>query len=134
MIGTFGALMFECSRRRVHTFSDLTVTNQSRWAQHDVHLEKPILEWIGPGLTEVGFKMNFNKEWGSDPFGSLMILRIYVNTGFFSPLLVGKKPIALGWNLWVVTDVSEEHKWFDRRGTLFGASVDVKLKEYRLII
>jgi phage protein U len=134
MIGTFGILIFECSRRRVHTFDELKVETKPRWAHHDVHLEKPILEWTGPGLSEVSFKMNFNAEWGSDPFLSLMILRIYADMGFISPLLVGNRPITLSWNMWIVEELSEEHKWFDKRGTLFGASVDVRLKEYRLIL
>jgi hypothetical protein len=70
LVGTFGVLIFEASGSRVHTFSDLTVSTQNRFAQHDVHLEMPILEYTGPGLTEVNFKMNFNKQWGSDPMMS----------------------------------------------------------------
>ena len=134
MIGTFGILLFECSRRRVHTFSDLNVLNQNRFAQHDVHLQMPILEFTGPGLTDISFKMNFNTEWGSDPTLSLLILRGYVQTGFVAPLLVGMRPITLGFNLFVCTQVSEEHKWFNSRGVLFGASVDVQLREYRVLL
>lgn len=134
MLGAFGALWFQASRRRVHTFFDLTVSTENRFAQHDVHLEMPILEFCGPGLTEVSFKMNFNTEWGSDPFGSLIILRAYCKTGFVSPLIVGNRPVTLGFNLFVLTHLGEEHKFFDAHGNLFGAAVDVKLKEYRLLL
>ena len=78
LIGTFGALVFETSGFRVHTFSDLRVSTENRFAQHDVHLETPILEYVGPGLTDVVFSMNFNKQWGSDPIASLLILRTYL--------------------------------------------------------
>jgi hypothetical protein len=134
MIGTFGILMFECSRRRVHTFSDLRVSSSNRFAEHAVHLQTPVLEFTGPGLTDIGFRMNFNKEWGSDPFLSLIVLRAYVKSGFVAPLLVGMRPVSLGFNLFVCTQVNEEHKWFSRGGTLFGAAVDVQLREYRVLL
>jgi len=78
--------------------------------------------------------MNLNREWNSDPFVSLMLLRMYCKQGFVAPLLVGNRPITLGFNLWVVTNVGEEHKFFMRDGTLFGAAVDVNLKEYRVMV
>lgn len=134
LVGTFGMLMFTCSRRGVHTFSDLRITNENRFATHDVHLEQPILEFVGPGLTQVQFKMNFNSQWGSDPLVSLIILREYINLGAVAPLLVGMRPVTLGPNLFVCLSCGEEHKFFDARGTLFGASVDVSLREYRLLL
>jgi|AmaraimetP72IA01_FD_contig_21_4629414_length_695_multi_14_in_0_out_0_2 phage protein U len=132
--GCYGTLVFECSRRKVHTFSDLKVENEARYATHDVHLQLPILEFTGPGLTEVTFNMNFNREWHSDPFVSMAILRTYCRQGFVAPLIVGNRPIILSFNLWVLTKVGEEHKWFMRDGTLFGASVEVSLKEYRVLL
>lgn len=134
LVGTFGVLVFETSGMRVHTFDNLNVSTQNRFAQHDVHLEVPILEYIGPGLTDVNFSMNFNKQWGSDPIESLLILRSYLKFGFVSPLLVGMRPLTLGTNMFVCTQVNEEHKFFDANGILFGAAVDVQLKEYRFII
>jgi hypothetical protein len=134
MVGTFGALMFECSRRRVHTFSDLRVSNTNRFAEHAVHLQVPILEFTGPGLTDIGFRMNFSRQWGSDPSASLMVLRTYVRLGFPAPLLIGMRPVTLGFNFFVCTQVGEEHKWFNARGALFGAAVDVSLREYRVLL
>ena len=134
LVGTFGVLLFECSAHRVHTFDAFSVNTENRFAQHDVHLEMPILEYTGPGLTEVNFAMNFNRQWGSDPIDSLLILRAYLKWGFISPLLVGMRPITLGFNLFVCTRVGEQHKFFDSAGSLFGAAVDVTLKEYRLLL
>lgn len=119
---------------RVHTFSDMTVNTENRFAQHDAHLEMPILEYVGPGLTEVNFNMNFNTQWGSEPTASLLILRAYLKWGFFSPLLVGMRPVTIGFNLFVCTKLAEEHKFFDGAGQLFGAAVQVQLREYRLLL
>jgi hypothetical protein len=134
ILGCFGQLVFECSRRRVHTFSDLHVDTPTRWAQHDVHLQLPILEFIGPGLTEVAFKMNLNQQWNADPFSSLIVLRMYAKNGIVSPLLVGNRPIVSGFNLWVISSVGEDHKWFTRSGTLQGVGIDVSLKQYRILL
>jgi phage protein U len=134
LVGTFGALVFETSGMRVHTFSDLAVSTENRFAEHAVHLETPVLEYVGPGLAEVSFSMNFSKQWGSDPTISLLILRAYLKFGFISPLLVGMRPVALGFNMFVCTRVSEDHKFFDAAGALFGAAVDVSLREYRLLL
>jgi hypothetical protein len=78
--------------------------------------------------------MNFNTEWGSEPTASLLILRTYVKSGFVAPLLVGMRPVTLGFNMFVCIGVGEEHKWFNNKGRLFGAAVDVQLKEYRVLL
>jgi hypothetical protein len=134
LVGTFGVLVFEASGMRVHTFSDLAVSTENRFAEHAVHLETPVLEYVGPGLTQVSFGMNFNKQWGSEPTASLLILRAYLKFGFISPLLVGMRPVTLGFNMFICTSVSEEHKFFDAAGQLFGAAVEVQLREYRLLL
>lgn len=133
-VGTFGALIFETSGMRVHTFHGMKVSTQNRFAEHDVHLEVPVLEWVGPGLAEINFSMNLNKQWGSDPEESMLLLRSYLRLGFVSPLLVGMRPVTLGLNMFVCTRVNEEHKFFDAGGKLFCAEMDVQLKEYRLLL
>jgi|SRR5271166_629325 len=133
IVGTYGTLVFECSRRRVHTFYDMKVDDTPRYAQHDVHLQIPILEFTGPGLTEVSFAMNLNSAYGSNPTSSLTMLRLYSKQGIVAPLLVGNKPVILGFNMWVLTKLGEAHNWFTRTGTLLGVIIDVSLKEYRVL-
>jgi phage protein U len=136
LLGGFGALIFECSSRRIHSYEDLKVNNSGRYAEHGVHLELPILEFTGPGLCEVSFKMNFNSSWGGgrSPETSLLLLRQYVRYGSVAPLVTGGKPVGMDFNLWVCTGTGEAHKYYDGRGQMFGAEVDVTLKEYRLIL
>lgn len=134
LLGIFGPIIFECSRKKVLIFDDVKVNSSSRFAQQDVHMQMPILEFTGPGLMEVSFTMNLNRQWNTDPFNSLMLLRQFNKGGYVAPLLIGRRPIAIGFNLWVLRSVGEEHKWFTRHGELFGASVDVKLSEYRVLL
>jgi hypothetical protein len=134
LIGTYGALTFECSRRRVHTFYDFKVSDNPRYAQHDVHLQTPILEFVGPGLTEVRFAMNLNRAYGVEPISSLTLLRLYSKAGVVAPLLIGNRPVILGFNLWVLTGIGEAHDWFSRTGSLQGVRVEVSLKEYRVLV
>jgi len=134
LMGCYGVIVFEASRRRVNTFTDFKVDNKGRWAEHHVHLQMPILEFTGPGLSEVKFKMAFCSSWNNDPFAMLTLLRLYMLTAFVAPLLVGNRPVTLGFNLFVLTDISEEHKYYDARGNMFWAEAEVTLKEYRLLI
>jgi len=134
LVGAFGSLIFECSSRRVHSYEDLKVNTSARYHEHDVHLELPVLEYTGPGLSEVSFKMNFNTSWGSPPEPSIRLLREYVRNGFVAPLVTANKPVGAGFNLWVCVSLGEEHKYVDGRGLMFGASIDVSLKEYRVLL
>lgn len=98
-------------------------------------MQLPVLEFVGPGLSEVSFTMNFNTEWHTDPIASLAILRTFARHGIVAPLIIGHRPLVIsGFNLWVLTKLEEEQKWFMRNGTLQGASVTVNLKEYRLML
>ena len=135
LLGCYGPIIFECSRRKVCTFSDLKASQESRYAEHGVHNQLPILEWIGPSLSELSFQMNFNREWHVDPIAPLSLLRTFARHGMVAPLLVGHRPVVIGgMNMWVLTKLEEEQKWFMRNGTLFGASVTVNLKEYRILL
>jgi phage protein U len=134
LVGMFGTLIFECSSRRVHSYEDLKVSNSARYATHDTHLELPVLEYCGPNLSEVKFRMNFNTSWGAPPEVSIRMLRQYARYGFVSPLITANKPVGFNFNLWVCIEAGEEHKWVDGRGQLFGAYVDVSLKEYRVLL
>jgi hypothetical protein len=94
----------------------------------------PILEFTGPGLTQVSFRMTFCSSWNNDPFAMLSLLRLCMRTGVVAPLLLGNKPVSLDFNLFVLTSVSEEHKYYDAKGNMFWASANVTLKEYRLLL
>jgi hypothetical protein len=134
LLGAYGTIIFEASRRRINTFTDLRVNNEGRWAEHDVHLQLPILEFTGPGLTQVSFRMTFSSSWNNNPFGMLSTLRSYMRIGAVAPLLVGNKPVSLDFNLFALIGISEEHKYYDAKGNMFWASANVTLKEYRLLL
>lgn len=59
-VGLFGKLPFLCSSAVTFTFKDLSVSRSVRWATHEIIGKKPVLEYIGPGLTEVSFNIQLN--------------------------------------------------------------------------
>ena len=74
-VGIFGKLPFLCSSAVTFTFKDLSVSRSVRWATHEVIGQKPVLEYIGPGLTEVSFNIQLSSTLGSASLSALIHLR-----------------------------------------------------------
>ena len=74
-VGIFGKLPFLCSSAVTFTFKDLSVSRSVRWATHEVIGKKPLLEYIGPGLTEVSFNIQLNSMLGTPPLAALIQLK-----------------------------------------------------------
>ena len=74
-VGIFGKLPFLCSSAVTFTFKDLSVSRSARWATHEIIGKKPVLEYIGPGLTEVSFNIQLNSMLGTPPLTALIQLK-----------------------------------------------------------
>ena len=94
----------------------------------------PILEFTGPGLIHVSFAMKLNADFNAPPWESINLLRAYAQTGAVAPLIVGGRPVTLGFNLWMMQKLGEAHEIFERDGTLRVAIIDVSLAEYRVLL
>jgi hypothetical protein len=105
-----------------------TVT--ARWGNHAVHLSKPLLEYGGPELIEISFKMELVKPFTVDPLMTIVMLEEIMDLAIPLPLVIGMKPMGRGFSLFVLTSLTHEMKYFYRGGGLLGASVEVQLKEY----
>jgi phage protein U len=131
LVGMFGAVMFTTGSYRTQTFFDLRRHYSSRYALHEVHLQKPVTEYTGPGLVEVEFNMNLSTRWGLNPHLMLSQLQRYHSRAEAAALFVGGQFFGSGLSLFVCTELDEQHKFFSRNGFLIGAEVAVKLKEYQ---
>jgi Phage P2 GpU len=130
MIGLYGPIFFHSGSTGLTTFDEMRKTVSARWGDHPVHLQKPLLEYGGPQLIEISFRMELIKPFTMDPLGAIVILEEIMDLAIPLPLVIGLKPMGRGVSLFVLQQLSHEMKYFYRGGGLLGASVEVQLREY----
>lgn len=127
-IGSFGDLVFSVSENTVRTFNDFNWKVSASYATHDRHVQRDVLEFLGPEPEEITFKMAFSVFHGVNPIDEVERLNQMCREGIAARLIIGTK--KYGSYKWVVTSVSSEMKRFDNKGNCWGAAASVTLKEY----
>lgn len=125
VIGIFGNIPFVSSNSIVFTFKDLSISRSTRWATHEVIGRTPLLEYIGPGLTEVSFNIQLNSMLGTPPLVALIQLKKMLEKKQAERLLIG--PDYLG--KFVIESIGEERKYHNNLGICVSAEVSLTLKE-----
>lgn len=125
VIGIFGNIPFVSSNSIVFTFKDLSISRSTRWATHEVIGRIPLLEYIGPGLTEVSFNIQLNSMLGTPPLAALIQLKKMLEKKQAERLLIG--PDYLG--KFVIESIGEERKYHNNFGICVSAEVSITLKE-----
>lgn len=128
MIGAWGPLVFEASFDRIRTFDSFSRSESGRWAKHDLYLQKPRSEFLGPELGEISFNMTFNAMHGVNPITELDKLIRYVRSGQVHTLVINNKRYGLG--KYAITSVSEQMTHFDKNGAVLLGSANVTMEEY----
>ncbi|GGG32994.1 hypothetical protein GCM10007425_29600 [Lysinibacillus alkalisoli] len=128
MIGAFGDIVFSVSRETARTLKDLTRTESGRYATHDIHLKKPKLEFLGPGLSTLSFKMEFDANLGVNPRKETDSLIRMQREGRYGLFILGGRRIGMGY--FVLKSVNVDYKRIDNKGNMLAASADVTLEEY----
>ncbi|MFY0545447.1 phage tail protein [Brevibacillus sp. H7] len=116
------------SINKVRTFKDFNRSGSARWANHDVHLQKPKPEFLGPGQEEISFSIRLDAQYGVNPEAELKRLRAMRDTGKLAMLIIGGEPVTQ--NLWFIESLDEGHKAHTGNGKLITAEVKLTLKEY----
>lgn len=128
IVGFLGTIPFIASRWKVRTFDEFGRQSDSRWQSHDIIGQKPLLEFVGPNLEEISFKMLLRKDLGVSPENEVQKLRKLRDEGTVVPLIIGNRPVGNGF--WVITAVSEKHDFWSKFGNAQSIEVTVTLKEY----
>lgn len=128
MIGSFGDVVFYVSRKSAKTFKDLKRSEGARYATHDIHLKKPKLEYLGPGLSNVSFTMEFYASRGMNPVSETDKLIRMQRNGTHHLFIVGNK--RFGMKYFVLKSVSIDFEQIDNKGVILKATADVTLEEY----
>jgi len=129
IVGFLGGTPFITSRAYVYTFDDYTRSSSGRWAKHDVIGQKPLLEFLGSDIEEIGFKMKLRSDQGISPRVELEKLRRYRDEGRIMSLVLGGR--VVGKTKWIIESISEAVNYWSRSGQIFSVDIDIKLKEYR---
>jgi len=128
MIGTLGNIVFEVIGDKVLTFTDLKRKRQIRIAEHEILQQKPLLEYLGPGLDEVTMSIQLNAALGIVPAEQLVKITKLFDAAKAVDLIIGGKPLSN--SRWVITGVDDDFAFFDGKGNLLQINVALTLKEY----
>lgn len=128
-IGSFGETTFKVSSNEVKTFRDMTRTTKSRFAKHDLLLQKPQLEFLGQDLTEITFKVQLLKDLCADVAYEADKLRWYCEKGADYALVIGGEVIGR----FVVEQVHETLQVISGNGEIIVEELELTLKEYAVV-
>jgi len=114
---------------KVMTFDNFQRDGDGRWATHEIiGTNKPVMEFIGPGLETISFSVFLNTMLGITPIDEMKKLRQLRDNGIVCTLTIGGNAVTA--NSWVVTKLSESHKSYSNQGNLLAATVNISLTEY----
>lgn len=128
IVGFLGSIPFLSSRWKVRTFDEFNRQGDARWQTHDLVGQKPLLEFVGPGIEEISFKMLLRQDLGVSPETEAQKLRTLRDEGTVVPLIIGNKPVGGGF--WVITSISEQTAYWSRFGHAQSIQLSITLKEY----
>lgn len=128
MIGAWGDLIFEASFDKIRTFDEFSRNESGRWAKHDLYMQKPKSEFLGPDLGDISFKMTFNVMHGVNPIAELDKLIRYVRSGQVHTLVINKKRYGMG--KYKIKSVSQQMTHFDKSGAVLLGTASVTMEEY----
>lgn len=127
-IGAFAGVTFSVSDKTVKTFNNMKWQISGKYAEHDRHLKRDLLEFLGPELETISFEMRLSVFLGVTPLTEIIKLRSIIQTGKTDRLVIGGK--VYGSYKWAMTEMSVNLERFDNKGNLLVAVVDVTMKEY----
>lgn len=128
-IGNIGSsIIFETSDSRILTYSNLTLTAKGRWAKHDVIMQRPKSEFLGPDLKEVTFTINLNALYGVKPREILKKIENIIETGQVNTFVLGGRLVGKG--KWTIQQASETYNQVMQGGELLSATLEITMQEY----
>lgn len=127
-IGTLGPITFNSSSDKIQTFEEYNLDKSSRIAIHENLQNKPIVEFIGPGLDKIALKLTWSIEGKINPLVEISKLEEKQEKGEVIIFFLGGKPVGNG--KYLIDNISRAHKRIDNKGNLLSISFNVSLIEY----
>lgn len=127
-IGAFGNMAFSVSENTVKTFDQINWDKSIKYATHDRHIKRDIVEFLGPEPDSISFQMVFSVFHGTNPLHEMQKLHQMADSGIANRLVLGGK--VYGSYKWVITKISGTLKRYDNGGNCWAAVAKVTLLEY----
>lgn len=126
-IGNWGNyIKFQTSDNKILTFDGFKRKQAARTATHSIIGGKPKLEYLGPGLQTITFKIELNALLGVHPRKEEE--KLLKRIGYVAPLVIGGKKIC---SKAMLTNMSDAYNIVLRKGEVLSISIDVTMSEYR---
>ena len=121
-------MKFIVNEETILTFTDMTRKGTARTAKHNLINGRPRLEFIGPDLQTVTFKMELNALLGVKP--RLVEEKLYkkMNSGAVAPLVIGGRKIL---SRAMITSISSTYNTYAKKGEVAVMTLNVTMTEYR---
>lgn len=127
-IGTLGPIVFNSSSDKIQTFEEYNHDKSARIATHDNLHNKPIVEFIGPGLDSINLKITWSIEGNINPLNEIKKLEEKQEKGEVIIFFLGGKPVGNG--KYLIENISRSHKRIDNKGNLLSIAFNISLIEY----
>lgn len=124
--GIWGPVTFARQVGVMHSFEEKESVS---FAEHSIHLQKPILEFVGPGLCEVSFEMDFLVGLTTAPAAGIVLLSSLLKAARAYPLIIGGRPVGSFASRFVLIELGAAHHWYLASGGIQNATVKVSLKQ-----
>ena len=125
-IGNWGSFIkFQTSDDKVLTFDGFKRRVSARTAKHNIVNARPKLEYLGPDLQSITFRIELNAMLGVRPRKAeeKLIKRI----GYVAPLVIGGKNVC---SRAMLTGLSNAYNIVLKKGEVLSMSIDVTMSEY----
>lgn len=132
-LGIFGKLLNKLTGNTgimYKTPSNYTRKAEARWQTHDIIGQKPVSEFVGPGLESISFDLKLDVELGVAPEDELDKLRKMRDTGEKVFLILGGYPVFGNNNRVYITDLEENVLRTNGKGKILAIDVSISLQEY----
>lgn len=126
-LGKWGSLNFIVSSNKTRTFSGMKWTSTYNFDVKDRSKKVSKVTFKGIAPDEISFSMRFSVFAGMNPIEEMEALDKVARKGKAERLIIGGK--KYGQNPLVITKITRNLKYFDNKGNLWVADVQIEMKE-----
>lgn len=131
-VGSLGSVVFKVSEAYVKTISDYSRKSSARIATHEIIGQKPLSEFLGPGIDSISFSIKLSAFRGVNPREETEKLRKMCLKGEAVDFIMAGSPVTQ--NRWMIESVDEDGNYYDRSGNMISADVKLTLREYAEVV